>query len=164
MNEPDGVADDIVEVSQVHGLAGIIEPKRTRDRQAGAAWRDFLVRTLDVLEMMRKHIDKFEFERFLTPAPSDNRGTLPIFPGSAINGMEDGDTREIRMANRAAIGMEIVEGGIDDDFKIPDECFHSPCLLLITYFIDSVGSTRRFHRASIEHEPITGLSESQPRS
>jgi hypothetical protein len=132
MNEPDGVADDIVEVSQVHGLAGFIEPKRERDGQGGLNCRDLLVRTLDVLEVMRKHIDKFEFARFIAPALSDNRGTLSTFLSSAINGMEDGDTSEIRMTNRAVIVMEVVEGGIDDDLKIPSERFHSSVLLLIT--------------------------------
>jgi hypothetical protein len=42
------------------------------------------------------------------------------------------------MANRATIVMEVVEGGIDDDLKIPSERFHSSVLLLIT----TIGLTR----------------------
>jgi len=137
MNEPDCVPDDIVEIPQVHCLARLIEPERKRDGQAGAACWDLLVRTLHVLEMMREDIDQFEFKRFLAPVLADNRGALPSFLGGAINGMEDRDASKIRMANRAAVAVEVVEGGIDDDLQIPRECFHSRILLLITDFINS---------------------------
>lgn len=36
------------------------------------------------------------------------------------------------MANRTAVAEKVVEGGIDDEFEIPGERFHSPFLLLIT--------------------------------
>jgi hypothetical protein len=135
MNKPDCVPDDIVEIPQVHCLARLIEPERKRDRQAGTACRNLLVRTLHVLEMMREDIDQFEFKRLLTPVLADNRDALPTFLGCAINGMEDRDASKIRMANRAAVAVEVVEGGIDDDFEIPSERFHATGLFLITDFI-----------------------------
>lgn len=126
MNEPDGVANDVVEIAQVHSLARFIKSKRVPDRQAGAARRNLLVRTLYVLEVVREDIDQLELERVSAPLLTDSRGTLSSFLRGAIDGMEDRDAGKIRVANRAAVDVKVVEGGIDDDLDIPRESFHSP--------------------------------------
>jgi hypothetical protein len=86
---------------------------------------------LHVLKMMREDIGQLKLERFLAPCLTDDGRALSAFLGGAVDGVEDRHAGKIRMANRAAIVKEVVEGGIDDGFKIPSKRFHSSDLLLI---------------------------------
>ena len=50
MNEPDGVPDHMIEVSEVHVFARFIEAECAANRQTGAACGILLVRTLHMLK------------------------------------------------------------------------------------------------------------------
>jgi len=125
MNKPDGISDHVIEVPQVQGFAGFIEAERMSNRDTGAICRNFFVRTLHVLKMMRDDIDQFEFERLFAPCLTDNRRTLSAFLSGSIDGMEDRDAGKIRVTNRAAVAVEVVEGRIDNDLQISSEGFHT---------------------------------------
>jgi hypothetical protein len=91
---------------------------------------------------MREDVDQLEFERLFAPVLTDDGGAFSTFLSDAINGVEDCDAGEIRVANRIAIAIKFVEGGVDNDFEIPSERFHVFGLILITYFFKNNLSVR----------------------
>ena len=78
-----------------------------------------------MLEVVRENIDQLEFERLCAPVLTNNRWTLLTFLSDAVDGMEDGDTGKVCVANRTSVIVEVVEYRIDNDLEVSCECFHA---------------------------------------
>ena len=83
VNEPHGVADHVVDIPQVHALAGFIEPESKANRYPGARWRYLFIGTLNVLEVVSDNVHQFEFERLLAPLLAEICAAGSAFVGRA---------------------------------------------------------------------------------
>jgi hypothetical protein len=88
VNEAHGVANEVVDVSQVHALARFIEPESTADWYPRARWRYLFVGTLDMLEMVSNNVHQFEFQRLLTPLLTEICAAGSAFVGRTIDGVD----------------------------------------------------------------------------
>jgi hypothetical protein len=139
MHEANGISDDIVEVSQIHGLARFIESERAPDGNARTICRNSFVGTQHMLEVMRNDIDQFEVDRLVAPFLAHNGRSLIAFLGHPINSMENSDAGEIGVANGPSVAVKVVKRRIDYDLQISSERFHAYDLLLITDFTETAG-------------------------
>lgn len=78
MNKPDRVPDHVIEVSQVHGLARLVEAERKSDRKAGTIRRYLFVRTLHVLEVVREDVNQFDSSDSLHQAWRTTAARFPL--------------------------------------------------------------------------------------
>ncbi len=89
VNEPHGIADQVVDIPQVHILAGFVKSESTADGYPGACWRYPFVGTLNVLEVMSDNVHQFEFERLLAPFLTEICTAASAFVGCTIDGVKD---------------------------------------------------------------------------
>ncbi len=89
MNESHSISNYKVQVPQVHTLASFIEPKSKPDWYSRPGCGCFFVRTLHVLEMMRKDVHQFERQGLFTPVLAKLFRADSTFFGGTIDGMKD---------------------------------------------------------------------------
>jgi hypothetical protein len=85
MNKSHSISNYKVQVPQVHTLASFIEPKSKSDWQSRPDCGYFFVRTLNMLEMMRKDVHQFELQRLSTPVLAELCRADSIFFGGTID-------------------------------------------------------------------------------
>ena len=89
MDESNRISNYKVQVPQVHTLASFIEPKSKPDWQSRSGCGYFFVRTLHMLEMMRKDIYQFELQGLSTPILAELCWANSTFFGGTIDCVED---------------------------------------------------------------------------
>jgi hypothetical protein len=83
---------------QAHALASFIEPKSKPDWQSRPSCGYFFVRTLHLLEMMRKNVHQFELQRLSTPGLPELCGADSTFFGGTIDSVEDRHASQVSVA------------------------------------------------------------------
>jgi hypothetical protein len=124
VNESHGVSNLIVDVSQVHALARLIESESMADRYPGACWRYLFVGTPDVLEMMGNDVHQCELQRLVTPLLTELCTADAAFVGRTIDGVKDRDASKVSEPNRATVAVKLVERRVDYDFKVSRKGLH----------------------------------------
>ena len=89
VNEAHCVADEEVDVPQVHALAGLIEPENMAYRYPGACWRYLFVGALNVFEVVSDNVHQLELKRLLAPLLTEICAASAAFVSRAIDGVED---------------------------------------------------------------------------
>lgn len=89
MNKSHSISNYGVQVPQLHALASFIEPKCKPNWQSRSSCGCFFVRTLHMLEMMRKDVHQFELQRLSIPVLAEPCGADSIFFGGTIDSVKD---------------------------------------------------------------------------
>jgi hypothetical protein len=56
MNKPDRITNDVVEISNIHCIAGVVEAERSTDGYTGPIRGNFLIAASDMFEVVSNYI------------------------------------------------------------------------------------------------------------